>query len=88
MRRGRRTGNLLRSKTCIRPRSNWPKLNVGTLKILRCVSLAIRINPWNQAARVRLVIWARYAAADFMVIVPVSVSFTISALARRAACAV
>jgi hypothetical protein len=42
----------------------------------------------NQAARVRLVMCARYAAADFMLTVPAWVNLTISALARRAACAV
>jgi hypothetical protein len=42
----------------------------------------------SQAATVRLVICARYAAADFIVIVPASVSFPISVLARFAACAV
>ena len=34
---------------------------------------------------IRFVMWARYAAADFIVIVPASVSFAMSDLARRAA---
>jgi hypothetical protein len=40
----------------------------------------------RHAAVVRFVMCAREAAADSIVIVPVSVSFTISDLDRRAAC--
>lgn len=68
------------------------ELGIGQRSVFRITSSSAQASGHSLSRRyddwVRFVMCARYAAADFMVMVPASVSFTISVLARRAACAV